>query len=58
MKLSKNTVIDLWNNEEMNKVSKEDFNLYMHDPVHPTQAGYLVWWTPFIEKKLCEVTNY
>ena len=51
-------VIDLWNNEEMNKVSKEDFNLYMHDPVHPTQAGYLVWWTPFIEKKLCEVTNY
>jgi len=39
-------VIDLWNNEEMNSVSQEDYKLYMFDKIHPTQAGYLKWWTP------------
>lgn len=44
-------VVDLWNNEEMNAVSEEDYELYMYDGVHPTQAGYL-WWTPVIEEEL------
>lgn len=44
-------IVDLWNNEEMNRVSKEDYELYMYDAVHPTQAGYL-WWTPVIEEEL------
>ncbi len=45
-------VIDLWNDPEMNAVSAEDYALYMSDPVHPTQAGYLKWWTPKFESYL------
>lgn len=39
-------IIDLWNNEEMCNVSKEDYALYMADPIHPSKAGYRDWWTP------------
>ena len=39
-------VLDLWNDPEMNAVSEEDYKLYMSDPIHPTKAGYLKWWTP------------
>ncbi len=45
-------VIDLWNDEDMNMVSADDYALYMYDPIHPTQAGYLLWWTPKIEEYL------
>lgn len=45
-------VIDLWNDPEMNAVSAEDYALYMNDPIHPTQAGYLKWWTPKFESYL------
>ncbi len=45
-------VIDLWNDTEMNAVNEEDYALYMADPVHPTKAGYLKWWTPKIEAYL------
>ena len=45
-------VIDLWNDPEMNAVSAEDYALYMSDPIHPTQAGYLKWWTPKFESYL------
>lgn len=47
-------VIDLWNSEQMNSVSEEDYKLYMADAIHPTQAGYLKWWTPFMEEYLSE----
>ena len=39
-------VIDLWNSEKMNAVGAEDYEKYMHDPVHPTAEGYRLWWTP------------
>ncbi len=43
-------IIDLWNDEEMNAVSKEDYNKYMSDSIHPNKTGYVEWWTPkFIE---------
>lgn len=45
-------VIDLWNDEDMNMVSADDYALYMYDSIHPTQAGYLLWWTPRIEEYL------
>ncbi len=45
-------VIDLWNNQEMRAVSDKDYTLYMHDPIHPTQAVYLLWWTPKFEEYL------
>lgn len=47
-------VIDLWNDAEMNAVSKEDYNLYMVDGVHPSRAGYRDWWTPKFEAYLTE----
>ena len=39
-------VLDFWNDEEMQKVSSEDYKRYMADPVHPTRVGYEEWWTP------------
>ena len=45
-------VIDLWHNEEMNAVSEEDYAFYMNDKIHPTQAGYLLWWTPVFQEYL------
>lgn len=48
-------VIDLWNNEEMNAVSEEDYKLYMVNGIHPSKAGYRDWWTPVFEEYL---TNY
>ncbi len=45
-------VIDLWNDPEMNAVSEADYALYMNDSIHPTQAGYLNWWTPKFQQNL------
>lgn len=45
-------VIDLWNNEEMNSVSDEDYKLYMNDDIHPTRKGYKEWWTPVFREYL------
>lgn len=48
-------VIDLWNNEQMNAVSPEDYAFYMNDEIHPTQAGYLLWWVPVFQEYLYNV---
>lgn len=49
-------ILDLYHDEDMLAVSKEDYQQYMIDPVHPTRKGYKVWWTPkfidFCEKLL------
>lgn len=45
-------VIDLFNDESFNDIPKTDRSLYMADTVHPTQAGYLLWWTPEMERQL------
>ena len=42
-------VIDLWGDEDMNSVSKEDYKLYMVNGIHPSRAGYQLWWTPKFE---------
>lgn len=47
-------VINLWNDEEMNAVSKADYNLYMVDGIHPSRAGYRDWWTPKFEAFISE----
>lgn len=47
-------VINLWNSDEMNRVNEVDYALYMADGIHPTQAGYLLWWTPQFERYLIE----
>jgi len=45
-------IIDLWNDEEMNAVSEKDYARYMVNGIHPSKAGYLLWWTPKMEEKL------
>ena len=45
-------VNELWNAAEMNKVYEEDNKHYIYDGIHPTQAGYLNWWTPKMEANL------
>lgn len=47
-------IIDLFNDEEFNSISDEDYKIYMHDPVHPYKAGYLLWWTPAFEEVFFE----
>lgn len=47
-------VIDMWNGLD---VDIENYSLYMADDIHPTQAGYLEWWTPFMEQRLYEIVK-
>lgn len=49
------TVIDMWSDADFNEITPEQRDLYLADAIHPTKAGYLEWWTPYIEKVLCEV---
>ncbi|MBQ7379372.1 MAG: SGNH/GDSL hydrolase family protein [Clostridia bacterium] len=39
-------ILDLYHDEDMQNVSKEDYDRYMNDPIHPTFLGYKEWWTP------------
>ena len=48
-------VVDLWNDEGFNAITDEQRARYMADPIHPTRAGYLEWWTPRLEAALCEL---
>lgn len=48
-------VIDLWHDSALNAVEEKKRKLCMADPIHPTKAGYLLWWTPFIENRLIEL---
>lgn len=48
-------VIDLWNDAQMNQVTKEEYEVYMVDPIHPSRLGYKEWWTPKFEERLKEL---
>lgn len=50
-------VIDMWNDLIFNHISEEDRARYMQDPIHPLRAGYLEWWTPYMEQELREILN-
>jgi lysophospholipase L1-like esterase len=47
-------VIDLWEDETFNAITPEQRALYLADAIHPTQAGYRDWWTPYMEPVLYE----
>ena len=49
------TVIDLWNNDEINSITDEERKIYLVDHIHPTKAGYKEWWLPEFRKCLYEV---
>lgn len=46
-------VINLFDNAEFNDITAEERALYMADDIHPTKAGYLLWWLPEFEPVLC-----
>ncbi len=50
-------VIDLFTDTEFNNITKEQRSLYMADRIHPTKAGYLLWWTPKMEAYLYDFVN-
>ena len=50
-------VIDFWNNEEINGISDDERSLYLVDHIHPTKAGYKIWWLPEIQKTLYDVVK-
>ncbi len=45
-------VFDMWNDESFNQISEEERDLYMADSIHPTKAGYLEWWSPYMENEI------
>ncbi len=45
-------IIDLWNDADLESMDDSTYDLYMFDPIHPTKAGYLLWWTPFFREYL------
>lgn len=47
-------VLDLWNSDSFNDISDEERALYMADPIHPTKAGYMIWWCPEMERQIKE----
>lgn len=47
-------VIDLYTDGSFNELSETRRQVYMADDVHPTKAGYLLWWTPVMETYLTE----
>ena len=46
-------VINLFDNAAFNDITAEERALYMADDIHPTKAGYLLWWLPEFESALC-----
>ena len=50
-------IIDFWNDEEINNITEEERKLYLVDHIHPTKAGYKIWWLPKIQKCLYEVAK-
>ncbi len=49
------TVIDLWDNDEINSITDEERKVYLVDHIHPTKAGYKEWWLPEFQKCLYEI---
>ena len=45
-------VLDLWSDAKFNDITDKERALYMNDQIHPTKAGYKVWWCPEIEKQV------
>lgn len=50
-------IIDLWHDAAWNAIPDDRRALYMHDPVHPTKAGYRDWWGPEMVRQLLDLTR-
>lgn len=49
-------VIDFWNDAQINSITEEEKQLYLVDHIHPTKAGYKVWWLPKIQESLYKIS--
>ena len=47
-------VIDMWNDLPVEDLEEGKYDFYMENGIHPDRAGYLEWWTPFMEKEISE----
>ena len=45
-------LLNMWEDEELNNITKEQFNDWMANGSHPVRKGYLEWWLPEFEKAL------
>lgn len=50
-------VIDFWNDVQLNSITEDEKSLYLVDHIHPTKAGYKVWWLPEFQKSLYALFN-
>lgn len=48
-------VIDLYTDEDFNRIDEKSYQFYMYDEIHPTKAGYLEWWFPKMEAELIAI---
>lgn len=48
-------LIDLWHSDRMNHLPEEQRKMYMNDSIHPTKAGYLLWWAPVFRSELTRI---
>ncbi len=49
-------ILDLTTDSVFNAVGHENFDLYMApDGIHPTRAGYQLWWLPRFEERIAEI---
>lgn len=49
------TIIDFWNDAEINSITEEQRKIYLVDHIHPTKAGYKEWWLPKFQESLYEM---
>ena len=49
------TVIDFWNDAEINNITDDQRKIYLIDHIHPTKAGYKEWWLPTFQETLYEI---
>ena len=48
-------IIDLYTDKDFNNISRETYDFYMYDPIHPTKAGYVQWWYPRMRAELIRI---
>ncbi len=48
-------IIDMFSDESFNDISKNKYDSYMQDPIHPNKSGYCNWWMPYIETELQKI---
>ena len=48
------TIIDFWNDAEINSITNDERKIYLVDHIDPTKAGYKEWWLPKFQECLYE----